>query len=68
MKYLLQQALLEFETIFKHADSLCSVSNDTSICSPGMIETVWAGKELSEDSSQHPKQNSQNQQGVLQRP
>lgn len=31
-----------------------------------MIESVWADKELSEDSSQHPKHNLHNKQGVLQ--
>lgn len=65
-KYLLEQTLSELETSFKHADAVRSILADASICSAGMIETVWADKALSEDSSQHPKHNLQNKQGVLQ--
>lgn len=66
VEYLLRQTSSGFETIFKHSDAALSLSDDTSVSSPGVIESVWADKELPEDSSQHPKHNSQSKQGVLQ--
>lgn len=40
VKYLLRQTLSGFETIFKRADAALSLSDATSVSSPGVIESV----------------------------